>query len=68
MFEVGKLTGRVASWSARHRWMVVAASVPIRYGDFSQLTAKEQGQWYFHTFIGRWEIADGDSGKGAGSG
>ncbi len=30
-----------------------AAPVPIRYGDFSQLTAKEQGEWYLHTLTGR---------------
>ena len=29
------------------------APVPIRNSDFSQLAAKEKGEWYLHTVLGR---------------
>ena len=42
-----EIPGGLNGWTAASRGY--GASVPIRDGDFSQLTAKEQGEWYLHT-------------------
>ena len=49
------IAAKVAEWARGFKTTAgpVGAPFPIPDGDRRQLTAKEQGEWYLHTVLGR---------------